>query len=63
MPRGLIDPQKGKLRWPAGGQHPIIRVRIPADLIEKVDTWAKGYDLSRSEAVRRFIERGLGKGR
>ncbi|MBZ0262986.1 MAG: ribbon-helix-helix domain-containing protein [Hyphomicrobiales bacterium] len=33
--------------------------RLPQELIEKLEGWAKAEKLSRSEAIRRLIEMGL----
>ncbi|MFT8780118.1 ribbon-helix-helix protein, CopG family [Acetobacter orientalis] len=33
--------------------------RVPAEMIEAVELWAKRNDFTRSEAVRRLIQLGL----
>jgi hypothetical protein len=44
---------------PATGRDPVIATRLAQGMIVKVDKWAEGKDLSRSEAIRALIERGL----
>jgi hypothetical protein len=44
---------------PATGRDPQIAIRFPAYIIEQVDGWAAKNSLSRSEAIRQFVERGL----
>jgi metal-responsive CopG/Arc/MetJ family transcriptional regulator len=47
-------------RPPTGGGAPVINARMPRDLINAVDDWAaKHSDGSRSEAIRRLVERAL----
>jgi len=36
-----------------------VGVRLPGRLLDAVDAWAANNDTSRSEAIRRLIERGL----
>jgi metal-responsive CopG/Arc/MetJ family transcriptional regulator len=36
--------------------------RASADLIARVDAWAKANGVARSEAIRRLVELGLGRG-
>lgn len=43
-----------------GGVDPVSAVRLPADLTQEVDAWGEARELSRSEAIRRLIEIGLG---
>ena len=45
---------------PATGQHPVMAVRLPQGLIERIDEWMKACDArSRSDAIRQLIELGL----
>jgi Arc/MetJ-type ribon-helix-helix transcriptional regulator len=45
---------------PATGQDPVSAVRLPADLTEEIDVWARKHKAeSRSEAIRRLVELGL----
>jgi hypothetical protein len=37
----------------------MLSARVPAEIISDVLAWAKRHDVSRSEAVRRLVERGL----
>lgn len=41
----------------------IIPGRFSVKTIEKLDEWAERQGVSRSEAIRTLVERGLGKGR
>jgi len=38
---------------------PVSAVKLPADLTENVDAWARTQAINRSEAIRRLIEIGL----
>jgi metal-responsive CopG/Arc/MetJ family transcriptional regulator len=38
---------------------PVIGVRLPSGLVERLDQHARIQTISRSEAIRRFIELGL----
>jgi Arc/MetJ-type ribon-helix-helix transcriptional regulator len=47
---------------PATGKDPLYALRISDELMREVDRWAEANDSpSRSEAIRRLIERGLQK--
>jgi len=42
------------------GTSPYIALRLPTKLLTKVDTWQRKHNAqSRSDAIRRLIERGL----
>jgi Arc/MetJ-type ribon-helix-helix transcriptional regulator len=42
------------------GQDPVMAVRLPRELIERIDEWMKACDArSRSDAIRGLIELGL----
>jgi metal-responsive CopG/Arc/MetJ family transcriptional regulator len=53
----VIPKKRGR---PATGRDPLVALRLPPALTERIDEWAKanGED-SRSEAMRRLLERGL----
>jgi metal-responsive CopG/Arc/MetJ family transcriptional regulator len=36
-----------------------VTIRLPEKLLDTIDEWASVNDASRSEAVRRLVERGL----
>jgi len=38
-----------------------VGLRLPGELLERIDRWARAKSASRSEAVRALIERGLKK--
>jgi metal-responsive CopG/Arc/MetJ family transcriptional regulator len=50
---------KRKRGRPATGRDQLIGVRLPDDMINSLDNWAKRNDCSRSEAIRRLVELGL----
>jgi metal-responsive CopG/Arc/MetJ family transcriptional regulator len=44
---------------PATGKDPFVGVRLPAEMIEALNSRAAAEGVSRSEAIRRLIENGL----
>jgi Ribbon-helix-helix protein, copG family len=42
-----------------GGVYPVTAVRLPPELVRAVSAWAENQKLSRSDAVRQLVERGL----
>ena len=46
-------------RPPTGGETLLWGIRLPTELIVRVDAWAKLNGLSRSEAIRRLVEGAL----
>ena len=60
MPVNKGKPKKRGRGRPATGRDPVVAVRLPASTIAGVDQWAEREEIgSRSEAIRRLIERGL----
>jgi Arc/MetJ-type ribon-helix-helix transcriptional regulator len=56
----LISVNAKRRGRPATGQDPVSAVRLPGDLTEEIDSWARKHDTaSRSEAIRRLVELGL----
>ena len=53
-----VIPKKRRGR-PATGKDPLIALRLPPALIKRLDDWAKENGVSRSAAIRGFIENGL----
>jgi len=52
-----VKPKRGR---PATGRDPFVGIRLPASLIEAIETWSGKHDAaSRSEAIRRLVELGL----
>jgi hypothetical protein len=49
-------PKRGR---PATGQNAMYGARFSPTLIEKIDKWAARQGITRSEAIRRLVERGL----
>ncbi len=60
MAKSISVKQKKRGR-PATGVRPIIGLRLSVSDIARVDRWAAEHKVSRSEAVRLLIERGLKK--
>jgi hypothetical protein len=50
---------KRKPGRPATGKDPLFAIRIPVELMARVEAWAKQDNLTRSEAIRRLIDLGL----
>lgn len=44
---------------PATGKDPHLTFRAPPELVVKVDAFASGEGLTKSEAIRRLVEKGL----
>jgi Predicted transcriptional regulators containing the CopG/Arc/MetJ DNA-binding domain and a metal-binding domain len=61
MAKSISVKQKKKGRGrPATGHDPLVGVRMPHETIAAVDKWAEKEGVpSRSEAVRKLVERGL----
>lgn len=51
-----VKPKRGR---PATGKDPLVGVRIPPDLISRIDQWSTSNGTSRSEAIRRLVEKAL----
>jgi metal-responsive CopG/Arc/MetJ family transcriptional regulator len=54
-----IDGTQKKRGRPLTGVTPRIALRFPTELTARIDAFAERDKLTRSEAVRRLIERGL----
>lgn len=60
----IAEIQKRRRGRPATGTDPVQTVRVPAELQAAITAWIERQPEpkpSRSEAIRRLIERGLGK--
>jgi hypothetical protein len=55
-----ITVKRKKRGRPATGTDPLVGVRLPQDVIAKLDAWAEGQGVNRSEAVRKAIYAALG---
>jgi Arc/MetJ-type ribon-helix-helix transcriptional regulator len=53
-----VHPKKGRGR-PATGKDPLVSARLPVKLIENIKSIAESEKISRSDAIRNLIERGL----
>lgn len=53
--------RKKKRGRPATGVDPLFNFRMPGELAARLDTWREALDppLSRSEAIRELLDRGL----
>jgi hypothetical protein len=56
--RVKIGPKHKRGRPFAGGRDPVYSVRLPKDLVERVDRWGGKY-VTRSEAIRRLLKKAL----
>jgi hypothetical protein len=55
----VIPKKRGR---PATGKDPLVALRLPPETISAVDDWAKRNGLvSRSQAIRELLDRGLRK--
>jgi len=54
----VIPKKRGRGR-PATGRDPVMTVRLPATLTERIDEHAKSCGESRSETMRRLLEEAL----
>ena len=56
----VLPKKRGRGR-PATGKDPVLTLRAPPDLTQRIETWGAEQEppLSRSEAIRALIERGL----
>jgi Arc/MetJ-type ribon-helix-helix transcriptional regulator len=53
----VIQKKRGR---PATGHDPVMAIRLPPDLTERIDEWMKASNAqSRSDAIRQLIELGL----
>jgi metal-responsive CopG/Arc/MetJ family transcriptional regulator len=55
-----VTHKRKTLGRPATGHHPVLTVRFPKELTERVDRHAENRGETRSEVMRRFVESGLG---
>jgi hypothetical protein len=51
-------PRPGSGR-PATGKDPVLTARVPRGLIDELEKWAEESGMTRSEALRIFIENGV----
>jgi Arc/MetJ-type ribon-helix-helix transcriptional regulator len=60
-----VNKRRRKIRGrPATGQDPVVPVRLPSELIKKIDAWGNKQHKptqSRSEAIRSLVETGLAR--
>jgi Arc/MetJ-type ribon-helix-helix transcriptional regulator len=56
----VVNKKKRGRGRPATGKDPSITVRVPKEVIDKIERWADHHtDGERSEAIRRLLELGL----
>ena len=58
----VLPKKRGRGR-PATGVDPVLTVRLPDELIEQLEAFAKKRSLTRSDAIRQCIEMGIRRGR
>lgn len=51
--------KKGRGGRPRTGVDPVYTFRIPKEIMDQADEWAKARGLTRSYAIRRWIENGV----
>jgi predicted DNA binding CopG/RHH family protein len=59
MARSKSSSEQKRAARPLAGEEKSIGIRLPGKLLEAVEAWASSNQTSRSEAIRRLIERGL----
>ena len=57
-----ISVKRKKAGRPATGTEPLYGVRMSDDLIGRIQKWGRENSATRSEAIRRLVELGLGSG-
>ncbi|GAD09170.1 hypothetical protein GFGA_1d1190 [Gluconobacter frateurii NBRC 103465] len=58
MNESIIGNQKKRGR-PATGERAHIAARVSDDEVARIDDWAKAHNITRAEAIRRLIQKGL----
>ncbi|MXV35817.1 MULTISPECIES: hypothetical protein [unclassified Saccharibacter] len=53
------NPKKKGRGRPATGKDPMLGGRVPAALIQRIEGWAAAHNMTRSEAVRRLLQKAL----
>lgn len=57
-----VIPKKRRGRGrPATGRDPVLAIRLSDKMRSAIDQWSTGKQMTRSEAIRELIERGLKK--
>jgi predicted DNA-binding protein len=59
MSTGVIPKKKGR---PATGRDPVTAIRLPAEMVSKIDAWAAERGIRRSVAIRAMIDAVLKMG-
>ncbi|MBF0877290.1 ribbon-helix-helix protein, CopG family [Gluconobacter cerevisiae] len=54
-----VHQKKKRGRPPENGRDPLISTRMPEQDVAALEAWAAAHNLSRSEAIRRLIQKGL----
>jgi hypothetical protein len=55
-----ISVKRKKRGRPATGTEPLYGIRIADGLMKRITDWGKSQGVTRSEAIRRLVELGLG---
>jgi hypothetical protein len=58
--KGITKNRRGPGR-PATGRDPVLAIRLSDELREAVEQWARSMKMTRSEAIRALIRKGLKK--
>jgi CopG-like RHH_1 or ribbon-helix-helix domain, RHH_5 len=59
MAMSTLTVHKKKIGRPATGHDPAVTVRIPAEVLKKIEKWAKANGFSRSAAIAFFVQLGF----
>jgi len=60
MARGKTSVEQKRMSRPVAVEgERSVGIRMPGKLLDAIDTWASTHETSRTEAIRRLIERGL----
>ena len=54
--KAILKKKRGR---PATGRDPVTALRLPAKVLTEVDGWARRNNMTRSKAIRLFIEQAL----
>jgi len=54
-----INGNQKKRGRPATGERAHIAARVSDDEVSRIDAWAEAHGVTRAEAIRRLIQRGL----
>ena len=59
IPKKTVGGRRPGAGRPATGKDPMVTLRMPPKLIESIESIAESESISKSDAIRQLIERGL----